>query len=64
MAAKGLGGDRRSQSGVGCEHAVVAMTMRTRRRHQGGDLRDQFEWRQHQRRRACAGRPRTGLGLR
>ena len=32
------------------------MTMRPWRRHQRGDLRDQFEWRQHQRRRACAGR--------
>ena len=30
--------------------------MRPWRRHQRGDLRDQFEWRLHQRRRACAGR--------
>ena len=28
-------------------------------RHQRGDLRNQFQWRQHQRRRACAGRCST-----
>ena len=35
---------------------MVALAMRPWRRHQRGDLHDQFQWRQHQRRRACAGR--------
>ena len=48
---RSLGGDRRPQSGIGREHIMVAMAMRTRRWHQGGDLRDQIQWRQHRRRR-------------
>ena len=59
LRRQGLGGDRRAQSGIGREHAVIAMAMFPWRRHQGGDLRDQFEWRQNQRRRACAGRCST-----
>ena len=35
------------------------MTVRPWRRHQRGDLVDQFEWCQHQRRRTCAGRCST-----
>ena len=52
---RGLGGDRRPQRCIGRLHTIVAMAMRTRWRHQCGDLRDQFERRGHQRRRACRG---------
>ena len=48
-----------AQLRIGREHTIVAMTMRTRWRHQRGDLVDQFEWCQHQRRRTCAGRCST-----
>ena len=53
---RGLRRHHRAQRRIGREHTIVAMAMSTRRRHQGGDLRDQFEWRQHQRHQACTGR--------